>query len=401
MKNLITNFLRDHKQAVLTTMLAVLIVVAAHFLGGFVAIAALGVTGTVALEDLRKNKNVSAIGFGLERIDEIVRADAAAAEAALTARLAELAETSSDVQRIYGVSAKIRGVPADEFGRAPTRKKIGGETVGFPLSMLKYAVGWTSKFLEIASPAEIAEQFLRVRTGYFADVNAKITQALFDKDNYDHVDPQPDGTDGVTIKVKRLINADGSVIPDGPNGETFDGTSHTHYLARAGALANSDIDGLINHIIEHGHTRDIRIIVHVNDEDVLAGLASTKFKALTAPGLVPTSGDTVLAVDPNADLGNRQIGIWGNRSIPVWVKPWGIDDYIFAYAAGETEKVLVRRQRQQASLQGLRLIERQAGYPLLSDNWEAEFGFGVWSRTMGAILYTGGTSWTDPVLSAL
>jgi hypothetical protein len=354
-------------------------------------------TGTYSLDDLRANRFQSSVAFGLSNIDSVLQAELAAVNGLLTERLGELAVSSSDVQRIYGVNGRIMPVRVDEFGRAPTRKEIGGATVGFPLIMRKTAVGWTSKYLEIAPPAEIAEQFLKVRTGHFAQVNNEITKALFDKDNFTHRDQEPDGTDGVDIFVKRLLNADSAPIPNSPGGATFDATTHTHYLARVSTLANSDIDGLIAHITEHGHTKGLRIILHQSDRAAVAALS--KFVALTGAGLIVTTG-TERRLD-TSDVENQLIGYWGDASVEVWVKPWGYDGYIFAYASGADEKVLVRRERPQASLTGLRLIERLPGYPVLSDNFESEYGFGVWNRSAGAILYIDGTSYTDPDLSAL
>lgn len=353
-------------------------------------------TGSYSIEDLRKNRFQSIVQYGVDTINQVLQRDLEYANSLLTERLADLAETSSDLQRIYGVSGKIRPVKVDEFGRAPTRKDQGGVTVAFPMWLYKQALGWTSKFLELASPAEIAEQYLKIRQGHIAQVNNEIALAIFNDTNYDFVDQLDTQT---TLAVKRLINADSSVIPDSPGGQTFNGASHTHYLARASTLANSDIDGLISTITEHGLTRGLKIIL--NKADVAGVTALSKFIPMGDPGLIYTASNVTQRKLDFSDLENQLIGFWGNTSVEVWVKPWGVDDYIFAYASGESEKVLVRRQRPVASLTGLRIIERVPGYPLVTENTEAEYGFGVWNRLAGAVLYIGGTSWTNPDLSAL
>jgi hypothetical protein len=81
------------------------------------------------------------------------------------------------------------------------------------------------------------------------------------------------------------------------------------------------------------------------------------------------------------------------------VKPWGVANYWFCYSEGAPEKPLVMRVEEQDSLRGFRLIPRFPGYPLVSDNFETLDGFGVWNRTAGAVLYIGGTAWTNPTIS--
>lgn len=392
---------RAVRSAMLITMLLALVAVALWYfpaLGfGALAFATVGQrTGSYSIEDLRRNRFQSAVAFGVDKINDVLQADLTYTNQLLTERLADLAETSSDLQRIYGVSGKIKPVKVDEFGRAPTRKDQGGVTVAFPMWMFKQALGWTTKFLELASPAEVAEQYLKIRQGHIDQVNNEIALAIFNNDNYNFVD-QLDTQ--VTLAVKRLINADSSVIPNSPGGATFDGSTHTHYIARASTLANSDIDGLISTITEHGHTKGLKIIL--NKADVAGVVALTKFIQLGDPGLIYSGNNVTQRKLDFSDLENQLIGFWGNSSVEVWVKPWGVDDYIFAYASGETEKVLVRRQRPVASLTGLRIIDRVPGYPLVTENTEAEYGFGVWNRTAAAVLYIGNTSWADPDLSAL
>ncbi len=355
-------------------------------------------TGTYSLEDLRKNRFQSSVAFGLDNIDAVVQAELAAVNGILDEQLGEFAVTSSDIFRIYGVNGRIMPQRVDEFGRARTRKVQGGGTVGFPLKLYKSAIGWTSKFLEMAPPAEVAEQFIKVRTGHLVQVANEVQIALFNKDNLTHYDQEPDGTDGVAIAVKKLLNADSAPIPDSPGGGSFTAASHTHYMAEA-TVVNDTIDALILNVTEHGHTKGLRIVVSAADRNKLAAISSTKFVALTGAGLIATSG-TERKLD-TSNIENQLIGYWGDASVEVWVKPWGRTNYYICYASGEPEKPLVRRERPQSSLTGLRLIPQIPGYPVLSDNFEAEYGFGVWNRSMAAILYNQNDTWANPDLSAI
>ena len=92
---------------------------------------------------------------------------------------------------------------------------------------------------------------------------------------------------------------------------------------------------------------------------------------------------------------NRAIGVIGSAEL--WVKPWIPANYALAWDANGP-KPLAFRQRAQTGLQGLRIAATNSNYPLTAQYMEAEFGMGVWTRTNGAVLYFGGTSYTDPTL---
>src|SRR5690606_32704096 len=116
--------------------------------------------------------------------------------------------------------------------------------------------------------------------------------------------------DNVPLGVKRLVNADGAQIPEGPTGKTFDGTTHTHYQARASSLANSDVDALIEDVTEHGHTNGIKLVINLANVPSIAGL--TKFTPGQGPFVIPPLDDprTVTNLDVNAPADNRLIGYW-------------------------------------------------------------------------------------------
>jgi len=351
------------------------------------------VVGTVSLEDLRANRLSSAAEYGLDTIQAALNRDLANTNTRIQDAISNLAAFTDDRQRVYGVGGQIIPTEVDEFGRARTKKDKADYTVGFPLRLYKSAVGWTTKFLEIATPAEIAEQYIRIRQGHVVKVGREIARALYINDNYSFTDNL---VDDVVVPVKRLVNADSAAIPDSPGGATFDGATHDHYLARAGALANSDVDALVAHVTEHGHTRDVMIIINLADKSAIEAL--TGFVALGDGGIMYNATDVTVVKQDFSDLENQLIGYWRNTSVQIWVKPWAIDDYWLCFAGGGEEKLLAYRQRVQESLRGLRLVATLPNYPLVSDNFESEYGMGVWNRTAGAILYTGGTSWTDPTL---
>lgn len=351
-------------------------------------------TGTYVLGDLLENRfdNVSVHEFGMDMITDVIQNDLAAHNAQVEELLTEFAIPSDDLVRIYGTSVDGDMVEVDEFGRGPTQKDRPGDTVGFPMRKFQFSLGWTRDFLDIASVRDVAIATDTAEKAHLNALRREIKKALFLSANYSFTDYIATKT---TLAVKRLVNADSAAIPPGPNGESFDGSTHTHYNATA-TLANADVKALITDVVEHGHGDDVRIAINVADEAAWAAL--TDFKAYVDLRLTHNvnTNEALKQVD-TVPVNNRAVGvIYGAE---VWVKPWGIANYPICWAAGVGEKPLVLRQRPQASLRGLRLAGEIPSHPLLTRYMEAVFGFGVWTRTNGAVLYTANATWADPSIT--
>ena len=351
-------------------------------------------TGMYNLDDLRAARFSSAAEFGLDTINEILQRDLANFNAQMTDQLTLLADPLTVQSRIYGTSAAQAMVEMDEFGAAPSRKQLPGETVSFPLRLYAQTLGWTSKSLQIADSAEIVEKFLQLRTGYSNEVIKQVRLSMYNDTNYSFIDVL---TDGITLAVKRFLNADSQRIPDSPAGAEFDADTHTHYLASAtGTVSNADIDTLVNHVTEHGNTRGIKLVIHMDNKAAISLL--TGFEALGDAGIIYNASDTTLKKANFGDLENQLIGYWRTSSVEVWVKPWAVANYPLCVATEGVEKPLGYRQREQASLRGFRIDAKVNDYPLIAEFTEAEFGFGVWNRTAGAIMFITDTTYANPSL---
>lgn len=351
-------------------------------------------TGTHDISTLLAVKHQSVAEFGEDTIAEVLGRDLAAHNLIVSDMLMDLAASTSDRQRISGTSLSGEMVETDEYGRAATQKATPGQTVGFPLRKFQYAIGWTRDFMKVATPADLAIAMQTAQKAHLQRIRREIQRALFLATNYtfnDHL------IDNVALAVKRLVNADSALIPEGPNGETFDGTTHTHYNARAGALAATDVDALIADVLEHGHGGRIKIVINTSNVAAIAALSG--FTPLNGAFVTPGSASptTAQTLDPTR-ANNRLIGYWGG-AYEVWTKPWGISNYFLAYDASDGAKPLAFRERVQPALRGLRIAAEIDLYPLRAQYMEAEFGLGVWNRTNGAILYTGDTTWADPTIA--
>lgn len=351
-------------------------------------------TGTYDISSLLAVRNQSVVEFGEDTVADVLRADLAAHNQIMRDALSELAERTTDSRRVAGTSVAGEMVEVDEYGRAPTQKAQPGQTVGFPLRKFDYAIGWTRRFLQRATPADLAAAQLAAQKAHRKAVARELRRALYLSSNYTFTDHLVDNTE---LAVKRLVNADGALIPDGPNGETFDGSTHTHYQARASSLAASDVDALVADVLEHGHGGQIRIVIAAGDAATMASLTAG-FTPLTTPYVTPGSASPVTGQRLDVTRAdNRLIGYW-NGAYEVWTKPWAIPNYWLAYDASDAAKPLAMRVD---TVQGSDLTMQAEidMYPLRAEYMSAMFGFGVWTRTNGAVLYIGGTSWTDPTIS--
>ena len=351
-------------------------------------------TGTYDLATLAANRFQSAAEFGIDKIATVLAQDLAAHNIIMQDLLAEFVEYTTDRQRIYGASLTGDMTQVDEYGRSATQRQLPGSTVGFPLHMFQFAIGWTEKWMQIKTPADVATGITVAKKAHLRNIQKEVKKALMLAANYTHVDYL---VDGVTLGAKRLINADSQAIPDGPNAEIYDGATHTHYLARVGgALALSDVLLLVNTVVEHGHGGMVKIAINRADENTWRALTGTNgFQAYVDPRINFRNTDTPNGLLDISRLDNRAIGIIGSAEL--WVKPWVPAGYSLAWDSSGP-KPLCFRERAQDGLRGLRIAATNSTFPLTAQYMESEFGMGVWNRTNGAVLYAGGVTYVDPTI---
>lgn len=354
-------------------------------------------TGVHTVADLQSITTQTAVDYGLDDIAQILRDDLAAYNAVVDEMVGDLAEMTTDRERIYGASADGEMLESDEFDRGVTVKAGAGSNVGFPLKKFVKDVGWTRDYMLQSTPAQIANTVLSIQSQHTRAIRREIQRAIFGATNYTIRDrfqaPQID------LAVKRLVNADSASIPKGPNGETFNAATHTHYDYLDGASPTAaSLTALIEDVIEHGHGG--RVLVNINRAAETAVRALTGFVPYPDPRVVPaiTSATSTTTLD-NSRIDNRAIGVFG--AAEVWVRSWVPAGYVFAYDAGSDMKPLVYRQHPVASIRGLRIVATLEDYPLYAEVLDSYFGFGVWTRTNGAVLYyaASASAYVEPTFS--
>jgi hypothetical protein len=348
-------------------------------------------TGMHTIDSLLKVRFQSVAEFGLSTIERVLQDEIDAHNTIVNEMVEDMCELTTERQRIYGTGSDGEMNEVDEFGAAPTQESEGGATVAFPLRLFQFNLGWTQKWMETKTPADMAEQTQAAEKAHLREIQRQLKKAIYLSANYTIKDRL---VDKVSLDVKRFVNADSANMPSGPNGETFDGATHTHYDANNGWDATAYLAS-INDVIEHGHGN--RVVSAINKADETAVRALTGFVAYPDPRIIYRASDTPGQTLDISRLDNRAIGVFNGAEI--WVKPWAIDNYPFTWDAGDPNKPLCFRQRTAESLQGLRIAAENGDYPLFAKFMEAEFGIGVWTRTNGAVLYVGAGTWADPTIA--
>lgn len=341
-------------------------------------------TGTHTIADLVANQfaSTTVVEYGIDRLAEAILADLEAHNQRMRELVQQFAIITTERSTVYGTNAGMEMHSADEFTRGPTQKITVGGKVEFPLDKKQVALGWTYDYFKRATVQDVARQQVGVRKAHVQAVINSIRDAFFGPTNYSYVDRFVDNN---TLAVKRLLNADSADIPNGPNGEAFTASTHTHYDAAA-ALSATNLGALVDDVVEHGHGGAVKLYINRGNEAAVRAL--TGFVAYLDPRLVPgTAEDRARPTLDITRLDNRAIGLFG--AAEVWVKPWVPLNYYLAFDLADPRKPLAFRESKVAGEQGLQLAgpRRLEAHPLMADYYESFWGVGVWTRTNGAVLF--------------
>lgn len=348
-------------------------------------------TGTYDVSTLLAAQNISAVAFGISTIADILAQDNANFSAVVNEALADLAVTSDDRQRLVGTSIGGDMMEVDEYGQGPTQRDIPSYFVGFPLRKFQFPVGWTVQWEKNASPADYAIKNAAAQGADLRRIRYEIQKALFTPTNYSFKDHL---VDNATLPVKAFINADSTGVPNGPNGETFDGTTHTHYSGSA-TLTAAALTALIQNIAEHRNGAAVRL--YFNTADVAAVSALSGFVALAVPYITQNPSTSTIA-GPNLTISrvdNRQIGWFG--AAEVWTKPWAVANYVTAVDIAAPQKALVRRVEKND--RGFHIAAEVDVHPLRAQYSEHFYGFAAWNRLAVAVLKFNNVSYSLPTLT--
>lgn len=349
-------------------------------------------TGTHDIASLLAAVNQSAVEFGIDNVAETIAADNRNFSEQVTAALGDIAVTSSDRQRVVGTSISGDMMEVDEYGQGPTQKDIPSYFVGFPLRKFQFPLGWTKQWEKNATAADFAIRNGAAQGADLRRTRYELQRAIFTPTNSTFIDHL---VDKASLPVKAMINADSTGIPNGPNGEVFDGATHTHYDGNA-TLTAAAITAQIADILEHRNGAKIRIAIAV--ADVAAFSALTGFVPLQPGYLQQIATGSSAVLNPRLNMeqaDNRLIGYFG--AAEVWTKPWAVANYSVAYDVAAPQKPFVRRV--ELNDRGLHVAGEVDVHPLRAEYSEHFYGFGAWNRFALHVLRFNNGTYAAPTLT--
>jgi hypothetical protein len=290
-----------------------------------------------SLDTLATLNNTTVAQLGEDTAFAAVDAALAAHNAIMTDLMDSLVERTTDRLRRYGGPASMQMDEMDEMGTPDAQKLAAGSNVGFPLRLYGGSLQWTRKAFQNMMASEFAAQVTGMMDADKNVVIRQIKRAIYTPTNSNSYADRL--IDGVTLPVKALVNADSAPIPLGPNGETFNAATHTHYLFSASFIA-ANLSSLISTVTEHYGNGNI--IVCINQADEAAVRAFTGFVAYIDPRLMnlTTAVTARDSLDNLVNIYNRRIGLY--QGAEIWVKPWVLAGYPFCYLEGQPKPLVMR-----------------------------------------------------------
>jgi hypothetical protein len=282
----------------------------------------------------------------------------------------------------------------DEWGAADASKATSAGQVGFPLRRYSGVLQWTNMFLENARPSQLAMQIDAFAAEDLNQMRRSIAVALFNPVNVSaYIDRNQTKR---TYPLKALLNGDGQAIPISPNGSSFDGATHTHFLGSA-TLTAGHLQALIDTVVEHGVDGKIVLYIARADEATVRGLSG--FSAyldsrITVVGAAQIGNQALDTTNPD----NRAIGVFGGAE--VWVKPWVPANYQVVLDIGGSIKPLGLRTRT-GSLTGagaFRWFAEHSHEPLHAEYAGREYGIAAYGRHKAAAGRSNNATYAAPTI---
>lgn len=351
--------------------------------------------GTLDIDSLLQNQTAfqTIQSFGIEEFAQAVQQDFEAHDRNLRDMLSGIAAPTEGgvAGRLWASSNtdNMEMFEADEGSRVPVQKIKGGYNYGAPLRKRQITVGWDREYFRRKTVGEFAAQLRGTQKAHVLMIYRDLKRSIYLSSNYSFAERYQDPL--ITIPVKRLQNADSLGIPTGPNGETFDPATHTHYLANA-TLTQAAATAAVNTVLEHRVTAGMRIVIAQADRTAWEAL--TGFRAYPDPRVQYNATDQnrqTIQLDRMNDLA---IGTFA--AAEVWVKPWVISNYPLFYDNAGPKPVAFRTRDNDLLLE---TAAENDAFPLHAQFLESFYGFGIRNRLAAAVLYIGGGSYVDPTIN--
>lgn len=354
---------------------------------------------------------LSVINYGEQAAYEQIQEENAAYNRVVKEEQDLFMKIGENTAEAYGAAGTIEAENMTELDKPDDSKIVVEYPIGFPLTRHGNGIGYTRDWLASNSTKQLAAQYDAARSGDMLKIQSKIRRALY----YPISRPvfNPDGTKNTSAYVDRLqapnvplplyplLNADGNAVPIGPNGETFDPTTHQHYMASdwTSITDPSARDGIMQtacqNLIEHKITGGVMLAINSSDVSKVKALPEfqQRFDETVHVGIGVTYAEGDLDI---LNFNNRCIGTY--LGFEVWVKPWTFPGYIVPMATGDDEagRLMVWRTRKDGLWADFNFREQGVSFPLIDNVMTRDGDCSVWMRHLAVVLYIGGPDYVTP-----
>jgi hypothetical protein len=170
----------------------------------------------------------------------------------------------------WGSNAETSMMDGDEFSRPDVSKvSVDPTMMAFPLRLKQVAYGVTQLFMETKTVGDLEQVVTACTDADVRDRLATIRQVLFNPTN--NLTYKDRLVDNITLPLRALLNADSAYIPPDQFGNTFDPSTHTHFLGTSSFVA-SDLTSLVSTVVEHWTTGAVRVYANRANETTLRAL---------------------------------------------------------------------------------------------------------------------------------
>ena len=297
-------------------------------------------------------------------------------------------DRTTDYTRRYRTPTANRLQPLDENGRARPIRTAGYYDIAFPLQEGGTAWGQTYQASLKNTIQDVNNRLASILFGDLMWMRDHIFAALFKNASWTFTDEEHGA-----LTVKGLANSDTDTYMIQTGAQS--GTTDTHYLAQAGAIADltDPFPAIYTELTEHPENGG-QVIAFIPSSNKAAVQGLTSYYPLSTGFIDPGPNAARLA----EALGVAVPGVaFGAHDAGIHLVEWSIlpANYIIAVTT-QGDRPLAMREDTVSQLQGFNRVAERNDYPYFETQYLRKAGFGAQNRVGAVVQRVGNGSYAIP-----
>lgn len=297
-------------------------------------------------------------------------------------------DRTTDYTRRYRTPTANRLQPLDENGRARPIRTAGYYDIAFPLQEGGTAWGQTYQASLKNTIQDVNNRLASILFGDLMWMRDHIFAALFKNASWTFTDEEHGA-----LTVKGLANSDTDTYMIQTGAQS--GTTDTHYLAQAGAIADltDPFPAMYTELTEHPENGG-QVIAFIPSSNKAAVQGLTSYYPLSTGFIDPGPNAARLA----EALGVAVPGVaFGAHDAGIHLVEWSIlpANYIIAVTT-QGDRPLAMREDTVSQLQGFNRVAERNDYPYFETQYLRKAGFGAQNRVGAVVQRVGSGSYAIP-----